>query len=64
MLKIQMKCHRLRAFHMTFYSGDMVREMKTRTCLFTHEVNINVMMDNVYEVEGGGVGGRDQARGD
>ena len=34
-LKILMKCHRLGAFHMTFYSGDMVPEMKTQTCLFT-----------------------------
>ena len=51
-IKIPMKCHRLGAFHMTFYSGDMVREMKTQTCLFTHEV-IKAMMDNFYEVDGG-----------
>ena len=35
-IKIPMKCHRLGAFHMPFYSGDMVREMKHQTCLFTH----------------------------
>ena len=34
-MKIPMKCHRSGAFHMTFYSGDMVPEMKTQTCLFT-----------------------------
>ena len=33
-----------------------MREMKTQTCLFTHEV-IKVMMDNFYEVGGGGGGG-------
>ena len=38
---------------MTFYSGDLVREMKTQTCLFTHKI-IKVMMDKLYEV--GGVG--------
>ena len=51
-IKIPMKCHRFGAFHMTFYSGDMVREWKTQTCLFTHEV-IKAMMDNFYEVDGG-----------
>ena len=39
---------------MAFYSGDMVREMKHQTCLFTHLV-IKVMMDNFYEVVGGGI---------
>ena len=56
-IKIPMKCHRLVAFHMTFYSGDMVREMKTQTCLFTHDQAIKVMMGNFYEVGGGGGGG-------
>ena len=49
--KTPMKCHRLGAFHMTVYSGDMVREMKTQTCLFTHKI-IKVMIDKLYEVGG------------
>ena len=54
-IKIPMKYYRLGAFHMTFYSGDMVQEMKTQMCLFTHVV-FKVMMDNFYEVGGGGIG--------
>ena len=42
-IKTLMKLHRSEAFHISFYSGDMVRAIKTQTCPF------KVMMDKLYE---------------
>ena len=41
-----LNCHRSRAFHMTFYSGDVVRAIESPACLF------KVMMDKIYEAGG------------